>query len=326
MSRKRYIARAMAVMLKPVLAISDAQAQAIVDRVAPGRTLARLTELMAGEISAVFEIALADGPPAFVLKVYPEALHWKMQKEIRVARLLGGRLGVPTPHIVLADDSKTLIDLNFCVMTRLDGENLRRNEPAPSEAHDVFAQIGRALREIHAIPLEAFGYIGSHGIVTPFATNRAYMLSQFERKVGGFARLGGRPALAERLNGYVERSAPLLDGCAAPRLCHYDVHTGNVLAARRDGVLRLTGIVDLENAIAGDPLMDLAKTIAYSVRDDAARRAGLLEGYGPIDRADWPETLRLYQFYGAIELWAWWTEIGDAARAQHIVAELERYA
>ena len=90
--------------------------------------------------------------------------------------------------------------------------------------------------------------------------------------------------------------------------------------------MQLTGIIDLENAIASEPLMDLAKTIAYSVRDDATKRAGLLAGYGPIDRPDWEETLRLYQFYGAIELWAWWMQIGDRQRADNIVADLERYA
>ncbi|HEY4169391.1 MAG TPA: aminoglycoside phosphotransferase family protein, partial [Reyranella sp.] len=271
----------MIVTLKPSLSVSDAQAQAIVDRIAPGRRIARVGALLAGEISAVFEIELADGPPGFVLKVYPETLHWKMRKEIRIADMLDGRLSVPTPRILLADDSKSLLDLNF-VMTRLEGQNLLRHEPAPSEAHSVFAQMGRALREIHAIQFEAFGYIGADGLVTPFASNRAYMLSQFERKVGGFAQLAGWPALAERLKAYVERSVPLLDACTTPRLCHYDFHTGNVLARRLDGRLQLSGIVDLENAIAGDPLMDLAKTIAYSVRDDATKRAGLLEGYGPI--------------------------------------------
>ena len=56
------------------------------------------------------------------------------------------------------------------------------------------------------------------------------------------------------------------------------------------------------------------------------RRAGLLAGYGPLDRPHQQETLRLYKFYGAIELWAWWTQISDAARAEGNVAELERYA
>jgi len=54
----------MIVTLKPSLTVTDAQAQAIVDRIAPGRRLARVGELLAGEISAVFEIELAKGPPA----------------------------------------------------------------------------------------------------------------------------------------------------------------------------------------------------------------------------------------------------------------------
>jgi aminoglycoside phosphotransferase (APT) family kinase protein len=317
----------MIVTLKPNPAVSNAQAQAIVDRVAPGRRLARIGELLAGEISAVFGIELTDGPPAFVLKVYPETLHWKMQKEVSVARRLAG-LPLPVPRILLADDSRTLLDLNFVVMNRFDGRNVSQWEPSldRDETHDIYRQIGAALRVIHGVTLERFGYLVADGVAQPFATNRAYMLSQFERKLSDFAKLGEHPALAAQLDAYLERSAGLLDGCAQPVLCHYDYHSSNLLADRREGKLRLTGIIDLENAIAGDPLMDLAKTIAYSVRDDATKHAGLLDGYGPIDRADWQETLRLYRFYGAIELWAWWTQIGDAARAEGIVAELERYA
>jgi len=322
-ARKRYIGKAMAVILKPTLSVSAAQAQAIVDQVSPGRRLALLSPLLSGEIGAVFELSLVDGAP-LVLKVYPEALHWKMQKEILVARLLDGHVSVPTPRILLADDSKALINLNFAVMTRLDGENVLGLERTleRSQVLALYGQMGRALREIHGIAMDAFGYIGTDGLVTPFASNRAYMLSQLDRKLGGFDQFGNRPDLATRLRAHVERTTGLLDGCTRPSLCHYDFHTGNVLAVGD----RLTGIVDLENAIAGDSLMDLAKTIAYSVRDDEAKREALLAGYGPIDRADWQETVRLYQFYGAIELWAWWIQIGDKQRADSIVPELERYA
>jgi aminoglycoside phosphotransferase (APT) family kinase protein len=317
----------MIVTLKPALAVSDAQAQAIVDRVAPGRRLARIGELLAGEISAVFAIELANGPPALVLKVYPETLHWKMQKEVGIARRLEG-LPLPIPRILLADDSKSLLALNFVVMNRFDGRTVSQWESSleRDETHEIYRQIGAALRMIHGITLESFGYLVADGVTQPFASNRAYMLSQFERKLTGFARLSGRPALAAQLEAYLKRSADLLDGCKRPVLCHYDYHSGNLLAARRDGKLQLTGIIDLENAIAGDPLMDLAKTLAYSVRDDETKRAGLFYGYGSIERPDWQETLRLYKFYGAIELWAWWVQIGDAARAEGIVAELESYA
>ena len=317
----------MIVTLKPSLTVTDAQTQAIVDRVAPGRRLARISALPTGEISAVFAIELADGPPAFVLKIYPETMHWKMQKEVSIARRLEG-LALPIPRILVADESRSLLDLNFVVMNRLDGRNVSQWEPSldRDETYDIYRQIGTALRVIHGVTLESFGYLVANGVTQPFASNRAYMLSQFERNLSGFRELGGRPAVAAQLDAYLKRSTDLLDGCKRPVLCHYDYHSGNLLADRRDRTLQLTGIIDLENAIAGDPLMDLAKTIAYSVRDDAIKRAGLLAGYGPIDRPDWQETLRLYQFYGAIELWAWWVQIGDHQRAGNIVPDLEKYA
>lgn len=319
----------MNVTLKPTLALSEAQAQSIVDRAAPGRRVARLSAFGRGEISAVFDVEFADGAPGLVIKIYPDALQWKMRKEILVAGLLGtGQLAVPVPRILHADDSKSQIAFNFVVMDRLAGSSLADHEGGLSEQEcfATYAEMGRLLRGIHAITLESFGYIGAEGVVTPFATNHAYMSSQFERKLAGFASLGGVPETAAGLRAYVERSTALLEGCATPCLCHYDFHPGNVLAARQDGALRLTGLVDLENAIAGDPLMDVAKTLDYSVHGVAARRAGLLAGYGPIERPHWRETIALYEFYGLLELWCWWKQIGDHERAAGIMDQVARYA
>jgi len=45
----------------------------------------------------------------------------------------------------------------------------------------------------------------------------------------------------------------LLDGASIPRLCHDDLHAGNVLVRSTREPL-LSGIVDFENATAGDAL------------------------------------------------------------------------
>jgi aminoglycoside phosphotransferase (APT) family kinase protein len=319
----------MTVMLKPALLLTDAQAQAIVERAAPGRRVARLSAFGRGEISAVFDVELADGPPGLVIKIYPDTLQWKMQKEILVAGLMSThRLAAPVSRILFADDSKSLIAFNFVVMDRLAGSSLADHERDLSEQERfaIYAEMGRLLRDIHTIRLESFGYIGAEGVVTPFATNRAYMSSQFARKLDGFSALSGTPEIAARLSDYVARSAALLEGCATPCLCHYDFHPGNILTDRQDGVLRLTGLVDLENAIAGDPLMDVAKTLNYSVHGVEARRAGLLAGYGPINRAHWEDTVALYEFYGLLELWCWWKQIGDHERADSIMGDLASFA
>lgn len=319
----------MSATLKPTLALTEEQAQSIVDRASPGQRVSRLTAFGRGEISAVFDVELADGPPGLAIKIYPDTLHWKMRKEITVAGLLSARrLAAPVPRILHADDSKSLIAFNFLVMDRLAGASLTDHESGLSEQEcfAVYADMGRLLRDIHAITLESFGYIGTQGVVTPFASNRAYMSFQFDRKLREFVGHGGPEDIAAGLRAYVARTEALLDACATPSLCHYDFHPGNILAERWDGRLRLTGLVDLENAIAGDPLMDLAKTLNYSAQGDATKRAGLLAGYGPIDRPHWLDAVALYEFYGLLELWCWWKQIGDHRRADNVMADLAHYA
>ena len=92
------------------------------------------------------------------------------------------------PRILLADESRSLLDLNFVVMNRFDGRNVSQWEPSldQDETLDIYRQMGAALRMIHGVTLESFGYLVANGVVQPFASNRAYMLSQFERKLAGF--------------------------------------------------------------------------------------------------------------------------------------------
>jgi hygromycin-B 7''-O-kinase len=44
-------------------------------------------------------------------------------------------------------------------------------------------------------------------------------------------------------------------------LCHNDLHAGNLPATVGKGDLQLTGVLDFEGALSGDPLMDVAKAL-----------------------------------------------------------------
>lgn len=81
--------------LKPRLAISIDQAQAIVSRVAPRALVRDIIELRGGEISTILEIVVADAPGC-ILKVYPPSLQWKMAKEVHVLGLLE-KVDIPIP-------------------------------------------------------------------------------------------------------------------------------------------------------------------------------------------------------------------------------------
>ncbi|VIO74522.1 hypothetical protein CI1B_52950 [Bradyrhizobium ivorense] len=308
--------------LKPRLTVSVDQAQAIMARVAPHATVRDVIELQGGEISTILEIVLTDAPNC-ILKIYPTQLQWKMAKEVHVLGLLA-RVDIPVPRILLADDTRAAIDLNFVLMTKLDGMVLGHREPAltDQELSAIYAEMGAAMRRINDVTLDSFGYIGPNGVWTPHPTNRAYMSAQFDRKLDEFCIRGGDDALAERLRGSVAARRHLLDAAETPRLCHYDFHAGNVLVTA-EGKPRLTGIVDFENATAGDPLMDIAKALYYFTAKDAPKRDGLLAGHGTRDRPDWEATIALYRLACTLELWCWMAQIGRPDALPALTAELE---
>ncbi|MET3838196.1 aminoglycoside phosphotransferase family protein [Bradyrhizobium sp. OAE829] len=312
--------------LKPRLAISIDQAQAITSRLAPHSSVVGVTELRGGQISAIFEITLADAS-SYILKVYPASMAWKMAKEVYVLGLLLD-LSTPVPRILVADETRSVIDLNFVLMNKLDGLVLGWHEAElpDAELFAIYAGMGASLREINDITLDSFGYIGPNGVWTPHATNRNYMSSQFERKLMEFAERGGDPALAERLRVSIAARRHLLDGAVVPRLCHYDLHAGNVLVTSSRAPL-LSGIVDFENATAGDPLMDIAKALYYfkpqQKPQDALKRSGLLAGYGVIERPNWQDTIDLYRLCCTLELWCWKAQFGMREGLAELTRELE---
>jgi aminoglycoside phosphotransferase (APT) family kinase protein len=314
--------KARGMQVKPEITLSVAQAQSIVDRVATAQRVTRVSVLHGGGIGAIYEIAMREGA-SLVLKVYPESLHWKMNKEVNVCQLLQNKISVAVPAILLADDTKTILDLNFVLMTKLKGEIMPDGESRLNreETRLVFAQMGRVLREIHDVPMEAFGYIGPHGVWTPYASIRAYISFQFEKKLAAFGEHGGAPELAKRLTAFVEQHIHLLDRCSEARLCHFDFHGSNVLVEGHGAAIHLTGLLDFEGAIAGDPLMDLAKALYYARGED--ERTALLSGYGVVDRADWQETVALYRIYCVLELWVWFAQIGDHKPLAGLMRDLE---
>ncbi|WP_370452710.1 phosphotransferase family protein [Kribbella sp. VKM Ac-2568] len=71
-----------------------------------------------------------------------------------------------------------------------------------------------------------------------------------------FDELQGDPVLREDITQYVEQHAGVFAAATTPTHCHNDFHEGNVLVDPT--TWQVNGFIDVENAIAADPLMDLA--------------------------------------------------------------------
>ena len=87
------------------------------------------------------------------------------------------------------------------------------------------------------------------------------------------------------------------------------------------GAVRLSGVLDFEGALAGDPLMDVAKALYY-LNEQA--RSALLEGYGEMGRRQPSQTLDFYHLYFVLELWCWMAQIGNNKALEKLALDLER--
>jgi len=296
-----------------------------VTRVNPHRTLtvAEAQRYVTGNVTAVNRLAGAGVSDVFevvtdersvVVKVFPPHYAWKLAKELFVYRLVAERAAeVPVPRIVGADHDERVL-----VLERIDG--VSTSTLADDDVPMLYRELGRLLARLHAIELEAFGYLTADGVVEPHATNLDYMRSQFAKRLASFAELGGDTALRNAIERHVRTREELLVCGPTAVFCHNDCHEGNVLVTgEANGVV--AGLLDFENALAGDPLLDVAKTIAYSGRDRRVITDAIAEGYGELP-ARWRDGVDLYGLYHVLELWTWYASLGEREHLDELADDL----
>jgi hygromycin-B 7''-O-kinase len=276
-----------------------------------------------GRNNSVFEVQMAKG--AVVVKVYPGDWGWMMKKEaLAIGVLHDQALHLPIPHLLAADDSGTILPEAFLVASKLPGRHLGAHLPdVDEETLAAFnRQAGGLLRALHEVHFDAFGYLGTNGIVQGHPTNLDYMRFQFDKKLREFDSLGGDPDLRRAIERHVADRGDLF---AWPHACycHNDCHEGNVLMEAALSGWAISGLLDFENVVAGDPLLDLAKTHYYARRRTERTLAALAEGHGDL-RDNWRPALTLYVLYHALELWAWTASLGQSEPLSRISEDIRR--
>lgn len=252
---------------------------------------------------------------SLVVKRYGGESRWKQAKEVHVYSLLADVAGAPSVVNVDIEHGVTLI-------TRVPGRPLAE---APADAmRELYRQLGATQAAIHQVAQPAFGYLTTE-VLDPAPHNTTYLTRQFDVKLAEFRARGGSPDVHRLASERVAERSGLFGLCDGPVLCHNDLHEANVLVALTEDGWRVTGFVDVENAIAADPLMDLAKTIQYELTRSPAKVAGLLEGYGPLP-ASGLARIELYRLYHALELWDWFAEIGNTGPLDGIAADIRELA
>jgi aminoglycoside phosphotransferase (APT) family kinase protein len=135
-------------------------------------------------------------------------------------------------------------------------------------------QLGRYLRAVNGIHGDHFGR------VAPFATRHSTWRDAFTELWSGLLADGQRksvelPVSYGELRNAFDVATSACDEVDEPRLVYWDLWDGNVLIDHTPA--GVTGMLDLERALWGDPLMETQ----FGPHDE---RAALLDAYGPIDR------------------------------------------
>ena len=222
-------------------------------------------ELSGGEFAAVWRVDLADGR-SVVLKVGPpedvRVLTYErglLAAEAEYFRLVRSNVpSAPVPEVLLTGDG-------WLVTTLLPGRPLTET---PDDA-GVRTQLGVAVAALHTVTGPHFGFIGDRPAAADWPTAFAAIIDSLRADAAAWDV--PLPPLA----GLVDRHESALKLVTRPALVHLDLWDGNVLSEAG----RLTGLVDGERFLYGDPLVDLVSPALFHRIEDEPDHP-FLRGYG----------------------------------------------
>ncbi|MEU0082356.1 phosphotransferase [Micromonospora tulbaghiae] len=237
-----------------------------------GAEVADCGPLTGGGFAAVWWVRLTGGGDV-VLKVGPPPhvplLRYERDMigaEAFYLRLVADRApGVPAPALLHHGTDPDLGD--WLLMARLPGRTLWDLSRAGADVGPLRAEFGRALAALHTVTGERYGYDGDRASAGTWRDAYTAMVDDMLADAADWAV--PLPVPASRIRELVARHAAVLDAVDRPALLHFDGWAGNVLAVDGpDGTPRLTGLVDGERYLWGDPLMDLVSPLLFRRAED----------------------------------------------------------
>jgi aminoglycoside phosphotransferase (APT) family kinase protein len=226
-----------------------------------------------------------------------------MAQEPPIHALLRAETTVPVAEILAYDDSRNLLDRDYLLMERLPGQPLIEAGLAGSKLEDVLEQVGVYLAQMHVLVADRYGYLGPHRPMAPQATWVEAFAVMWNRLLDDVVACGGyTQEEADAMRRLLDVYRPHFERHVPASLLHMDVWSQNILV---DGAGQVTGLVDLDRALWGDP------EIEYAVLDYCGiSEPSFWRGYGRVRDTSFPAQIRarfymLYevQKYIVIRLW-----------------------
>lgn len=253
-----------------------------------------IKELTEGCFNAAYEVVIPGRemilkiapPDASGLMLYENNI---MRAEVDALRLVRANTTLPVPEVFFYDDTHSICSSDYFFMEKLPGKSfskMRYEEGMPEDQIEIILnEVGRYNAEMNQIKGTCFGYIGQkekQGLIwkDTFKSMLADVLTDGERVE---ISLGVSYAEVRKL---IEKASFSFDQVTTPQFVHGDLWEGNVFVT--DG--KISGIIDFERAIWGDPLME-------NFFRFHCRSASYAKGYGRDLREEAPIRAFLYDMY-----------------------------
>lgn len=212
-----------------------------------------------------------------------------MAQEPEIHALLRERTTVPVARILAYDDSRTLIDRDYLLMERLPGRPLTEVRVRGSLYAHILHQVGSYLRQMHDLTAERYGYLGAHHPMEPQASWWDAFVVMWNLILDDIVAAGGYTAEeATFMRQLLPAYRSCFDRSVPASLLHMDVWHQNILV---DAQGTVTGLVDLDRALWGDPEIEFAVLDYCGISEPA-----FWEGYGQ-SRDTSPEAQVRARFY-----------------------------
>jgi aminoglycoside phosphotransferase (APT) family kinase protein len=229
------------------------------------------------------ETYFVEGVPApLVLRIAPPEdrsrmlfyEHRMMRPEPGLHALLREKTDAPVPAILAHDFGHVEIDRDYLLMERLPGTPLCDHPGLGREATEgLLREVGRCLRQAHALTGDRYGYVGEHRPMEPQGDWASAFAVMWHKLLDDIEACGGyRPEEAARMRRLLDQHRGVFDRPVPASLLHMDVWAQNILA---DGRGRLSGLIDWDRACWGDPEIEFAVLDYCGISEPA-----FWEGYG----------------------------------------------
>lgn len=226
----------------------------------PHEACTKIEELTEGYFNIAYRISFSKGHSC-ILKIAPPKNVRTMSyekniiaSEVYAMNLVSRKSTLPVAKVLFYDESSSLCSSPYFFMEELEGSSFSsQQERLPEEVKkQIRIHSGKLNREINQITGDTFGYMGNEDLqggswFFVFSQIVAYAL-----KDAAYMSVDLNIPTSQ-INELLILSKPFFEPVTVPCLVHWDLWDGNIFV--KDN--KISGLIDWERCLWGDPLMEV---------------------------------------------------------------------